>query len=89
MEKRYIKAIQISRRVTDTIFNLPCIYSVHKEADDTPCYLLFDWDEQGNYKQARPTDWLCLDQQGRWNVLTEQEYESEFGDGYAFMEKTL
>lgn len=82
MEKTYIKAIQISRRVTDTIFNLPCIYSVHKEADGRLCFLLYDWDEQGNYKQAHPGDWLCLDNQGRWNVLTEQEYESYVKESY-------
>lgn len=75
MDKTYIYGIRVDRRVTQTIFDLPCIYSVHKEADDTPCYLLYDWDEQGNYKQAHPGDWLCLDEHGRWDVLTGNERE--------------
>ena len=38
------QAIRVGRHVTD-LMRLDCVYSCHKEADGTLCYLLYDWDE--------------------------------------------
>lgn len=75
MATRFRQAIHIGSRVTDTVFRLSCIYSVHKEADGGICYLLYDWDEQGQYVELRPGQWLCEDSDGRWHVLSDEEYK--------------
>ena len=66
--KRYKTAIHVRDVITPTTFALPCIYSCHKEADGRICYLLYDWDNQGNYIEARPGQWLCQDYDGKWEV---------------------
>ena len=70
--KRYKKAILIPEGVTPTIFALPCIYSCHKEpirdGEYGIVYLLYDWDEQGNYIELRPGQWLCECYDGKWEV---------------------
>ena len=66
--KRYKKAILIPDGVTPTIFALPCIYSCHKGVDGGIVYLLYDWDEQGNYIELRPGQWLCECYDGKWEV---------------------
>ena len=58
------------RHVTD-LMRLPCVYSCHKEADGTLCYLLYDWDEQGRYVKAREGQWLCEGYDGHWTVTDE------------------
>ena len=97
-DRHYIQAIEIGHRVTHTVFDLPCIYSVHKEPIQREqgdarishaerevarpqvkdryglCYLLYDWDRQGQYVCARPGNWLCEDDDHRWHVLTATEY---------------
>ena len=45
------QAIRVGRHVTD-LMRLECVYSCHKEADGTLCYLLYDWDERGQYVKA-------------------------------------
>ncbi len=72
-DRHYIQAIEIGHRVTHTVFDLPCIYSVHKDHYGL-CYLLYDWDRQGQYVCARPGNWLCEDDDHRWHVLTATEY---------------
>ena len=74
------QAILISERVSATIFHLPCIYSVHKEADGRLCYLLYDWDSNGQYVELRPGQWLCETYDGKWCVLTDKEYKKVIGD---------
>lgn len=51
MSDKVKQAIHVGRHVTD-IMRLDCVYSCHKEADGTLCYLLYDWDEQGQYVKA-------------------------------------
>ena len=72
----YKTAIQIGSNVTN-IMKLPCIFSCHKEADGMLCYLLYDWDDDGNYIQAREGDWLCEDNQGKWCVIKKEDYAKE------------
>lgn len=68
-EKRYKQSILVPAVITPTIFALPCIYSCHKEADGKICYLLYDWDEQGQYVELRPGQLLCEGYDGKWEVL--------------------
>jgi hypothetical protein len=72
-EETMRQSIQIPNNVTPTIFNLPCIFSVHKQADGTPCYLLYDWDEQGQYVEAHPGQWLTCGDDGRWRVTDDKD----------------
>lgn len=72
----YKTAIQIGSNVTN-IMKLPCIFSCHKEADGALCYLLYDWDDDGNYIQAREDDWLCEDNSGKWCVIKKEDYAKE------------
>ena len=51
------------------------MFSCHKESDERLCYLLYDWDDNGKYIEARKGDWLCEDEDGKWSVLTNGEYE--------------
>ena len=73
--KRYRQVILIPKKVTPTIFSLPCVFSVHKEADGI-CYLLYDWDEQGNYIELRPGQYLCEDYDGKWEVKNEKDIKN-------------
>lgn len=71
----YKQCIQISYNVTN-IMKLPCIYSCHKEGnDDHLVFLMYDWDEYGQYIKAQIGDWLCEGYDGLWRKLTNEEYE--------------
>jgi hypothetical protein len=37
-------------------------------------YLLYDWDEQGQYVKAHKGDWIVKDNEGDYHVLTDEEY---------------
>jgi len=66
-------AIQIGNNVTN-IMKLPCVFSCHKMADGELEYLLYDWDEQGQYVKAHKSDWIIEDNDGDYHVLTDEEY---------------
>lgn len=66
-----VKKIHVGRHVGD-IMPLPCVFSCHKEADGSYCYLLYDWDEEGHYVEAHEGDWLCETSDGRWLVEREK-----------------
>ena len=70
MSDKVKQAIHVGRHVTD-IMRLDCVYSCHKEADGTLCYLLYDWDEQGQYVKAHEGQWLCEGYDGKWTVTDE------------------
>ena len=71
---RFKQTLRINDNVT-AIMRLPCVFSCHKESDERLCYLLYDWDDNGKYIEARKGDWLCEDEDGKWSVLTNGEYE--------------
>ena len=68
------QAIRIGRNIT-VIFNLPCVFSCHKDDEGNPVFLLNDWDDNGNYIEARIGDWLCEDHEGKWVVLSNDVYK--------------
>ena len=74
------KTIQVGRNVTD-ILKLSCVMGCHKDDNDELVYILFDWDESGNYKEARVGDWLCEDHKGVWHVLSNEEFVKQKEDG--------
>ena len=67
----YRQTIRIEGRSIDDIFKLPCVYSCHKEADGRLCYILYDWDDKGQYIKAHVGDTLCEDYEGKWIVRHE------------------
>lgn len=68
------QAIKVTDHATD-ILKLDCVYSCHKEGNDFHfVYLLYDWDEYGQYIKAEIGDWLCEDNKGKWHKLTNEEY---------------
>lgn len=78
--ENFRQAIKVGRNIT-SIFNLPCIFSCHKDDEENPVFLLYDWDDNGNYIEARRGDWLCEDHEGRWGVLSGREYKKRMKDG--------
>ena len=65
-------AIQIGDNVTD-IMKLHCVFSCHKMADGELEYLLYDWDDKGQYIRAHKGDWI-VEEDGKHYVLTDKEY---------------
>ena len=61
-------AIQIVNNVTN-IMKLPCVFSCHKMADGELEYLLYDWDEQGQYVRAHKGDWIVEENERIYNTL--------------------
>lgn len=74
MMSNFKQAIQVGNNVTD-IMKLPCVFSCHKESDGRLCYLLYSWDQYGNYVEARKGDWICEEEGGGWTVLTDKDYK--------------
>jgi hypothetical protein len=58
--------IEIGKNVTD-IMRLGCVYSCHKDGDGALVYLLYDWDADGNYVEAREGDVLVCED-GCWSI---------------------
>ena len=67
-------AIQIGDNVTN-IMKLPCVFSCHKMVNDELEYLLYDWDEQGQYVRAHKGDWI-VEEGGKHYVLTDKEFNN-------------
>ena len=64
----YRQVITIDDNVGD-IMRLPCIFSCHKKNSEGELeYLLYDWDEKGQYVTAHKGDKLCEDYEGKWYV---------------------
>ena len=74
------QAIRVGRHVTD-LMRLDCVYSCHKEADGTLCYLLYDWDERGQYIKAREGQWLCEGYDGKWTVTDDPPAKDQAAGG--------
>ena len=83
MSIRYKQAIQIGSRVTSTVFDLPCVLGCHKTGSGSPAqvvwHLFGDTEARhirwGETVTAYPGDWLCEDYDGRWHLLTDEEYQ--------------
>lgn len=58
------------------MLKLPCVYSCHKENDEL-VYLLYDWDDNGQYVKAHIGDWLGEDEEGKWHLLAKPAREQK------------
>ena len=58
------------------MLKLPCVYSCHKENDEL-VYLLYDWDDNGQYVKAHIGDWLGEDEEGKWRLLAKPAREQK------------
>lgn len=59
--------------VSRDIFKLPCIEGVLKGKDGKPIYFTCSGISR---RYVFPGDWICQDQGGRWQVLTDEEYKT-------------
>lgn len=60
--------------VSPDIFKLPCVSAAIKHDQFGIIYRLYDSATVGDFL-AIPTDRICKSANGRWNVLTEEEYK--------------
>ena len=76
IDMKFKQCIQIGRTI-EGIFRLPCIASIRKDIFgaaffDTYGFVMHD----GKSVSAREGDWLCVDYNNRWHLLTNEEYKS-------------
>lgn len=73
--RHFIENIKVDGNVGD-IFALPCINAVHK-VEGAPVYELgyvTDVDSGQLTKHARPGDWLCRDDNGKWYLVSADKH---------------
>lgn len=57
------------------IFALPCVRGIDKKLGNDIEYSVFvKIGEVYDFIYARPTDWICKDENGKWLVLSDDEY---------------
>lgn len=74
---KFQKAIQVPRHVSQSVMDLPCVESFHKSGNGGYYYVLY-WihmHDNTRCKYAHPGEWLCEDYDGKWHVLTDDEYK--------------
>lgn len=59
--------------ISTDIYKLPCIEGVLKGKDGKPIYFTRSGISR---RYVFPGDWICQDQGGRWQVLTDEEYKT-------------
>jgi hypothetical protein len=74
-----VEAYQIpSGNVSPDIFALPCVRSIDKKlGDDIEYSVWVKIGEAYDFIYARPSDWICKDERGKWHVLSDKEYRKE------------
>lgn len=70
--------IDVPDRVTETFFNLPCVYSVYKHKGSILWYIKR---ESNTIQFAYPGDLLCQLQTGDWLVYARNQFKKEHKDG--------
>lgn len=78
------QCIQIGRSIGD-IFRLPCVAAIRKDIFGTAFYELYGFImEDGRNVVAREGNWLCELRNGKWKLMTNEEYklfrENEYGN---------
>ena len=84
---KFIRAIQLPDRVSQTVFDLPCVFGVtkntNKEKDGEVEWCLqqiFICNRVSAYSNicfAYAGEWLCEDENGNWYVFTDEEYKKQ------------
>lgn len=78
MMAHFKQAIQIGDNMTD-IFRLPCIDAIQKidNGNSFAAVLRYVFDGNGGLRRfAFQGEWLCLDSEDQWHILTNQEYNN-------------
>jgi len=75
---KYKQAIRVNGSVDD-IMKLPCVRSCTKVYSSTGMYYKFGFYplsmvHSHPYNQAVQGDWICQNQNGKWDVLSNEEY---------------
>lgn len=73
------QTVQIGKNVTD-IMRIPCVVGCYKMQDrpnEVIYHMLSDVRSDGPLPiRGRVGDWLCQDSNGRWMLLTNEEYNN-------------
>lgn len=72
------QVIEVPDRVTETFFNLPCVYSVYKHKGSILWYIKRD---NNTIQFAYPGDLLCQLQTGDWLVYARNQFKKERKNG--------
>ena len=84
---KFKQAIRIGKDL-NSIFKLRCVSSIGKVLSlCVPCFhlypgLMWDYKEDLTHKHtAHVGDWLCEDEEGHWHILSNEDYQKEYGNG--------
>lgn len=80
---RYRKAIHIEGRSLDDIMRLPCVRSVEKTSEAGIMKFSFyplSMLHPSQFQSAYTGDWLCEGDDGKWVVLSNEQYINGNGD---------
>ena len=77
---RIIEAYQVPYgNVSPDIFKLPCVAGADKTDDGVTyiCDVNIDNDTYNDFDivEASVFDWICKDSEGKWHILTNDEYQ--------------
>jgi len=73
---KFKQAIHIEGRNMYDVFRLPCVAAIHKTVFGSIVYDLYGFVmADGSRNEAATGDWLCEDNEGKWYVMTNEEYE--------------
>lgn len=84
MKKNIIQAMQVDARNIADIFKLPCVKSIEKSTDGRDVFVktFTEYAEEGEYIAKRyfvgvETDWVCQLANGKWCILSDEEYKKK------------
>ena len=78
-EPKIIESYQVPEgNVSPDIFALPCVRGIDKKLGNDIEYSVFvKIGEVYDFIYARPTDWICKKEDGKWYVMSDTEYWKE------------
>lgn len=82
MKTNIIQAMQVDARNIADIFKLPCVKSIEKYGRGVFVKTFTEYTEEGEYITKRyfvgfKTDWVCQLANGKWCILTDEEYKKK------------
>lgn len=75
MKKVRIKeAIQVGKKLSQRIFDLPCVDGALKDKETGQMYYMIRLAPDCHHTSATEGEWICEDYFGNWHVLTDYEF---------------
>jgi len=75
MKKLRIKqAIQVGKKISQRIFDLPCVDCIMKDRESGNMYYMIRLAPDGHHTSATDGEWICEDYFGNYHVLSDYEY---------------